>query len=106
MSNSIPNIQGNWKMSLGGDEDKVAICTLIQSDNALIGTFKGSMGDLSLTGAVSNDAKIAFVAKFIMGNLKFAGIVDGETMSGIVDFPMGKGQKNWTATKIIDGQNS
>jgi hypothetical protein len=107
MSELIPNIEGKWKMTLAGDGNpKIAICTLIQVGNTLTGTFQGSMGDLSLTGSVSNDNTMAFAAKFIMGSLKFAGTIDGETMLGIVDFPMGKGRKIWTATKLIEGRNS
>jgi hypothetical protein len=106
MSNPIPNIAGEWKMSLSGDGDKSAMCTLIQSGNVLTGTFRGPLGHLPISGAIINDGKIAFSAKFLMGSLKFFGIVDGETMNGLVDFPMGKGQKNWTAIKVIDQQNS
>lgn len=102
MSKLIPNIQGNWKMSLAGDGDKAATCIFIQVGNTLTGTFKGPMGDLSLAGAITNDIEIAFAAKFIMGDLKFSGTIDGDTMNGFVDFPIGKGRKNWTAIKIVD----
>jgi hypothetical protein len=106
MSNPIPNIAGKWKMSLSGDGDKSAMCTLIQSGNLLTGTFREPLGHLPVTGAITSDCKMAFSAKFLMGSLKFFGMVDGETLNGIVDFPMGKGQKNWTAIKQIDEQTS
>ncbi len=106
MSNQIPNIAGEWKMSLSGDGDKSAMCTLIQVGNTLTGTFRGPLGHLSITGSIATDSKITFSAKFLMGSLKFLGLVDGESMYGVVDFPMGKGQKNWTAIKVIDDQNS
>jgi hypothetical protein len=100
VSTKIPNIAGNWKMSISGDGDnKAATCTLIQKGNALTGTFRGQMGDLPIVGTVTNDKKLNFTVKFMMGSLKFAGTVDGQTMQGIVDLPMGQGQKNWTATK-------
>lgn len=98
VSPQIPNIEGTWKMSILG-ENRSATCTLIQKGNALTGTFRGQMGDLPLTGTVTTDRKMAFSAKFIFGTLKFAGTVKSQTMEGIVDLPMGRGRKNWTATK-------
>ncbi len=106
MSNLILNIEGNWKMSISGDGDnKSAICTLIQEGNALTGTFRGPMGNLPLAGTLTNDGNLSFTAKFIMGNLKFSGTVDGEMMNGFVDFPIGKGRKSWTGIKLIDEHN-
>ncbi len=105
MSKVIPSIAGEWKMALAGDEDKSAMCTLIQSGTALTGTFRGPLGHLPITGAITRDGKITFAAKFLMGSLKFLGLVNGENMHGVVDFPMGKGQKNWTAIKLPDEQN-
>ncbi len=102
MSNSSSNIDGNWKMVLSGDEDKAATCILIQAGNELTGTFQGPMGNLALTGSITNDVEIYFDDKFIMGNLKFSGTIDGDTMNGNVDFPMGKGRKKWAATKILN----
>ena len=97
VSNSIPNIEGKWKMSISG-ENRSTTCTLIQKDHVLTGKFRGEMGDLPLTGTITNDQKIAFTARFGGMSLKFAGTVDGKTMKGIVDLPMGRGRKNWTAT--------
>ncbi len=67
MSNPIPNIAGEWKMSLSGDGDKSAMCTLIQSGNTLTGTFRGPLGHLPITGSITNDSKITFAAKFLIG---------------------------------------
>ncbi len=95
----IPNIDGNWKMSIQGENRSTSI-TLIQKDNAFTGTFwGGEMGDLPITGTVTNDNKVDFSGKFMLGSLNFSGTVDGKTMKGKVDLPMGRGQKNWTATK-------
>jgi hypothetical protein len=99
-STQVPNIAGDWKMSIAGDGDnKSATCVLIQTGNILTGTFKGPMGDLPISGTVTNDKKLTFSAKFMMGSLKFAGTIDGKTMKGIVDLPMGRGRKSWTANK-------
>jgi hypothetical protein len=91
-----PNIEGNWKMSVIG-ENLSPTYTLIQSGNALTGTFRAPLGDFPLTGTVKGN-KVSFSAKFRGKSLDFAGTVNGETMKGIADIPM-KGRRNWTATK-------
>jgi hypothetical protein len=96
--NSIPNIEGKWKMSISG-ENRSTTCTLIQKGNVLTGTFRGQMGDLPLTGTITNDRKMAFTARFGGMSIKFAGTVDGKMMKGIVDLPMGRGRKNFTGSK-------
>jgi hypothetical protein len=103
----MSNIEGNWKMAIDGESDKKsAICTLIQAENTLTGTFRGPVGHLAITGTVMNNQEIIFSAKFILGDLMFFGTADGSTMMGVVDLPMGKGRKKWTAIKLIDAQNS
>jgi hypothetical protein len=96
-SAQVPNIAGNWKMSIIG-ENLTPTYTLIQKGNALTGTFRAPLGDLPLTGTITKDNKVNFSAKAGGMNLKFVGTVDGKTMKGVADFPM-KGRKNWTATK-------
>ncbi len=98
ISNSIPNIQGKWTFTISG-ENRSTTCTLIQKGNVLTGKFRGEMGDLPLSGTVTKDRKMSFTARFGGLQMKFAGTVDGQTMKGIVDLPMGRGRKNWTATK-------
>jgi hypothetical protein len=98
VSSPMPNIEGKWKMSISG-ENRSTTCTLIQKGNVLTGKFRGEMGDLPLTGTITNDRKMAFTARFGGMSLKFAGTVDGKTMKGIVDLPMGRGRKNFTASK-------
>jgi hypothetical protein len=79
---------------------------LIQKDHALTGTLHGDRGNMPLTGTVTNDHKVTFTGKAMMASLNFSGTVDGNTMMGVVDFPMGKGRKEWTAVKLTDAQNS
>jgi hypothetical protein len=94
-----PNIEGDWKMSIEG-ENRATSITLIQKGNAFTGTFRGKeIGDLPITGTVTNDNKVDFTGKFSLGSLNFSGTVDGNTMKGKVDLPMGRGGTNWTATK-------
>ncbi len=98
ISNSIPNIQGKWTFSIAG-ENRSTTCTLSQKGNVLTGKFRGDMGDLPILGTITKDRKMAFTARFGGMQMKFAGKVDGQMMKGIVDLPMGRGRKNWTATK-------
>jgi hypothetical protein len=98
VSSPMPNIEGKWKMSISG-ENRSTTCTLIQKGNVLTGKFRGEIGDLPLTGTITNDRKMAFTARFGGMSIKFSGMVEGKTMKGIVDLPMGRGRKNWTATK-------
>jgi hypothetical protein len=98
VSSPMPNIEGKWKISIS-EENRSTTCTLIQKGNVLTGKFRGEMGDLPLTGTVTNDRRMAFTARFGGMSIKFSGMVEGKTMKGIVDLPMGRGRKNWTATK-------
>jgi hypothetical protein len=98
VSAQIPNIQGEWKMSISG-EDKSPTYSLIQKGTALTGTFRAPLGTFPLTGTITKDNKINFSAKAGGGmSLKFVGTVDGKTMKGVVDIPM-KGRRNCTATQ-------
>jgi hypothetical protein len=95
----IPNIEGDWKMSIQG-ENRATSISLVQKGNAFTGTFRGGqMGDLPITGTVTNDNKVDFTGKFMLGSLNFSGTVDGKTMKGKVDLPMGREGTDWTATK-------
>jgi hypothetical protein len=97
-SAQIPNIQGEWKMSIIG-ENLSSTYSLIQKGTVLTGTFRAPLGTFPITGTITKDRKINFSAKAGGGmNLKFAGTVDGKTMKGVADIPM-KGQRNWTATQ-------
>jgi hypothetical protein len=94
----VPNIEGDWKMSIAGEKNLAPTYTLIQKGNVLTGTFRAPMGDLPLNGTITKDNKVNFVATAGGMNLKFVGTVEGKTMKGVADIPM-KGRKNWTATK-------
>jgi hypothetical protein len=98
VSAQIPNIQGEWKMSIIG-ENLSSTYSLIQKGTVLTGTFRAPLGTFPITGTITKDNKINFSAKAGGGmNLKFAGTVDGKTMKGVADIPM-KGRRNWTATQ-------
>ena len=94
----VPSIDGDWKMSIAGEKSLAPTYTLIQKGTALTGTFRAPMGDLPLTGTITNDNKVTFSTQAGGKSLKFVGTVSGKTMKGVADFPM-KGRKNWTATK-------
>jgi hypothetical protein len=94
----MANIEGDWKMSIAGEQNLAPTYTLIQKGTALTGTFRAPMGDLPIAGTITKDNNVNFSAKAGGMNLKFVGKVEGKTMKGVADFPM-KGRKNWTATK-------
>jgi hypothetical protein len=94
----IPNIAGNWKMSIPG-KNQTMTYTLVQKGNALTGTLRGNLGKLPLKGTITNDNKVTFSAGAWKVGLNFIGTVNGNTMKGVVDLPMGQGQQNWTASK-------
>lgn len=98
ISSSSPNIQGKWIFTISG-ENRSTTCTFIQKGNMLTGKFRGDMGDLPVTGTIDKDRTIAFAVKFGGMSMKFAGTIEGKTMKGIVDLRMGRGRKNWAATK-------
>jgi hypothetical protein len=98
ISAQIPKIQGEWKMSIIG-ENLSSTYSLIQKGTVLTGTFRAPLGTFPITGTIAKDNKINFSAQAGGGmNLKFAGTVDGKTMKGVADIPM-KGRRNWTATQ-------
>jgi hypothetical protein len=98
ISAQIPNIQGEWKMSIIG-ENLSSTYSLIQKGNVLTGTFRAPLGTFPLTGTITKDNKVNFSAKAGGGmNLKFSGTIDGKTMKGVADIPM-RGRRNWTATQ-------
>jgi hypothetical protein len=92
-----PNVDGNWTIKLAG-QNRSATLTLVQKGNALTGTFNGERGKLPVTGTVTDDNKVTFSGKSFVGSLRFAGTVEGKTMKGTVDLPLGRGRQNWTAT--------
>jgi hypothetical protein len=97
VSVQIPNIQGEWKMAISG-EDKSPTYSLIQKGTALTGTFRAPLGSFPLTGTITKDNKISFSAKAGGMSLKFVGTLEGKTMKGVIDIPM-KGRRNCTATQ-------
>jgi hypothetical protein len=94
----IPNVAGNWKMSIPG-KNRTMTYTLIQTGNTLTGILRGDRGKLPLKGTITKDNKITFSGKAWNVSLNFTGTVNGNTMKGVVDLPMGQGRQNWTATK-------
>lgn len=102
MSNQIYYIEGIWKIVFAENIAKPAFCMLTQTDNTFAGVFHRSRGDLLVKGALNNDGNIVFTADSILGSFNFFGILNGESMYGIVYSPGGKCRKNWTAIKVID----
>jgi hypothetical protein len=94
---TIPNIEGDWKMVVVG-ESVSAGYTIVQKGNMLTGTFRAPVGSLPLTGKIATDRKIKMSAKFGGLKMNLEGIVDGQTMTGLIDIPT-RGKKKFTATR-------
>jgi len=97
MYETVPNIEGKWKMSILSENISPSY-TLIQKGNVITGTFQGPVGNLPLTGNISKDKKVNFSAKFGGMSLRIDAMVNGKNMKGIIDIPR-KGKKSFTATK-------
>lgn len=97
MYETVPNVEGKWKMSILS-ENIFPTYKLIQKGNLLTGTFQGPLGNLPLTGNISKDKKVNFSVKFGGMSLKIDAMVNGENMKGIIDIPR-KGKKSFTANK-------
>jgi hypothetical protein len=98
VSSQLPNVAGNWIMSIPG-KNQTMTYTLIQKGHVLTGILRGDRGNLPLKGTITNDRKVAFTGTAMMATLRFTGSVEGNTMKGVVELPMGQGRQNWTATK-------
>jgi hypothetical protein len=95
---SAPDISGDWNVSVNNGEGKAAF-SFIQNGNKLKGTLRGlPIGDLPVTGTITNNGRVSFSGKFRGMKLSFTGTVSGSTMTGTADIPMRKGG-SWTATR-------
>jgi hypothetical protein len=92
-----PNVAGTWKVSLK-EAGRAATYIFTQQGNTLAGTIKGlPVGDMPISGTISNNGKLAFSGKAKGMKFSFTGTLTGQTMQGTADLPIGR--KNWTAIK-------
>jgi hypothetical protein len=91
-----PNVAGTWKVSIK-EPGRAATYIFTQQANTLTGTIGLPVGDMPISGTISNDGKLSFAGKARGMKFSFTGTLTGQTMEGIADLPIGR--KNWTATK-------
>ncbi len=96
------NVTGTWDMAVDTPQGTMSLtATFKQEGEKLTGTQASQMGEIALEGSVKG-SDIAFVVVFSMQGqdmtITYTGKIDGETMSGAVEFG-GYGSSTWSAQK-------
>jgi len=95
-------VAGVWNVSLELETIKgQPVLTLKQDGEKVTGTYEGRYGPTPLEGTVKEkniEFSVTFVAEGTQVTGSFAGTVDGDKMSGTVDFE-GAGDGTWYATR-------
>jgi len=96
------DVTGSWEVTVESPQGTMAsTATYKQEGEKLTGTHVGRMGEVALAGTVKG-AEIAYTitvdAQGQSFTLSYAGKVDGDTITGSVDFG-GMGSAPWTAKR-------
>ena len=95
-------VAGVWNVALELETIKGhPVLTLKQDGEKITGTYEGRYGPSALEGTIKEKAiefSVTFVAEGMQTTGAFAGTVDGDTMSGTVDFE-GAGDGTWSAAR-------
>jgi hypothetical protein len=96
------DVSGTWDLSVETPQGTMALTSTFKQDGEkLTGTQTSQMGEMPLEGTIKG-ADIAFAIVIDMQGqqmtITYAGKVDGETMSGTIEFA-GMGSSTWTAKK-------
>jgi hypothetical protein len=96
------DVSGTWDLSVESPQGaRTLTSTFKQDGEKLTGVQSGEMGELPLEGTIKG-ADIAFAIVIDMQGqqmtIAYAGKVDGETMSGTIEFGS-FGSSTWTAKK-------
>ena len=96
------DVTGAWESTVQSPEGAMtSAATYKQDGEKLTGTHVGQMGEMPLTGTVKGN-EIAYTISIDAGGQQFAlaykGKVDGDTITGTVDFG-GMGSATWTAKR-------
>ncbi len=95
-------VAGVWNVALELETIKGhPVLTLKQDGEKITGTYEGRYGPSALEGTIKEKAiefSVTFVAEGMQTTGSFAGTVDGDTMSGTVEFE-GAGEGTWSATR-------
>jgi hypothetical protein len=96
------DVSGTWRMAVKfGEINGTPTFVLTQHGDNVAGTFKGQLGEADVTGTVTGNAiKLSFKTKSQGQDLDviYAGTVDGDSMSGKVEF-VGAGEGTFTGKK-------
>mgnify|MGYP001200124830 CR=1 FL=1 len=98
-----PDIGGTWNMTFNTDQgSQSATLTLEQDGETFSGSVSGEQGDLAFEGGTITGNAIEWVLEIDAGGqfleIAVEGTVDGDEMSGSIDFG-GYGGGDWTATR-------
>lgn len=96
------DVSGTWVMAVKfGEINGAPTFTLTQRDDNVTGTFKGLLGEAAVAGAVTGNAiKLSFKTQSQGQDLDvvYTGTVDGDSMSGKVQF-VGAGEGTFTGKR-------
>ena len=100
-------VKGKWDASIETQQGPMPVTlTFAVEGEKITGTLSSARGDLDVAGTISG-SEIKFSGSFDMGGqsiaLNFAGKVEGDSMSGTVDFG-GMGGGNWSAKRAKPGR--
>lgn len=95
------SVEGTWALKINSPMGEQPATLELSGSDALTGKMNASVGNADLTGSLDGDA-VEFTGEIDsqMGKiaLTFAGTVDGDEMSGKVEFGS-FGSGDWTATR-------
>jgi hypothetical protein len=97
------SVTGKWNATLQLETiTGHPVLTFKQDGEKLTGTYEGRYGESALEGAIKEKSirfTVTFVAEGTRTQGAFVGTVEGDTMSGSVEFE-GAGEGTWSATRV------
>ncbi len=107
LAQEAASVKGKWDASIETQQGPMPVTfTFSVEGEKITGTLSFQRGDLAISGTISGP-EIKFTSSFDMGGgrnleLNFVGKVDGDSMSGTVDFG-GMGGGAWSAKRAKPG---
>ncbi len=98
---------GHWQWEVKGPQGSTDVSAVFAlKDGALTGTVTAMGNDVAIANATFKDGVVAFIIIRHMGDdtfeIKYSGKLDGDTITGTVDRPIGDGERKtfeWKATR-------
>ena len=99
---------GHWQWEVKGPQGSTDVSAVFAlKDGALTGTVTAMGNDVAITSATFKDGVVAFTIIRHMGDdtfeIKYSGKLDGDTITGSVDRPIGDDERKtfeWKATRV------